>query len=227
MALLEVKGVSHSFDDGAIVALRDVSFSIDPGERIAVVGRSGSGKSTLINIATGLMLPMRGAVSFQGRQITRLSDWTRLRAESIGLVFQHFHLIPTLTAAENIEIALLGRGSESEQRQVSRQLIKEMGLEHCAGHLPGALSGGERQRVAIARALSIQPKLIVADEPTGNLDEATGQHVCSLILRTCEERGAALLLVTHDAQIANLCERKIELRDGAIVRDTESKACAS
>jgi ABC-type lipoprotein export system ATPase subunit len=228
MTVLDVEGVSHSFDSGAIVALRDVTFSVARGERIAVVGRSGSGKSTLVNVVTGLMLPTKGTVRFDGRAMARLNDWTKLRADSIGLVFQHFHLVPTLTAAENIELALFGRTrSASERRQVCGRLIDEMALAHCAHQLPGALSGGERQRTAIARALAIEPKFIVADEPTGNLDEVTGQQVCSLILRTCQERNAALLLVTHDPQVASLCSRRIELRDGAIARDTGGGACAS
>jgi len=219
--------VGRTFDDGVVVALTDVDLSIYPGELIAVVGHSGSGKSSLLNVMGGFDAPTSGRVYWNGSQIRRFSAWTALRGVKIGVVFQDFLLLPTLTAVENVEMALMGRGIPARQRRErAALLINEVGLGARSDHLPHALSGGERQRVAIARSIANEPALLLADEPTGNLDTANAAIVIDLLMDIQRRRGTTVVLVTHDEVLASRCERCIRMKDGRITPDTGSEAIA-
>ena len=219
-ALLALEGVHRAFDRGRIVALDGVDLAIAPGERVALTGRSGSGKSCLLNVAGGLDRPDAGRVLWQGREVAARRDWAALRARAIGIVFQEFHLLPTLSAAQNVELALMGAGlPDAAQRRRAAEALERVGLAARGAHLPAELSGGERQRVAIARALVRRPALLLADEPTGNLDSANAAQVAALLFALQEEAGMALLLVTHDAALAARCPRRVVLSDGRIATD--------
>src|SRR5579859_6922358 len=201
---------------GTLRALGGVSFNIQPGEWIALMGPSGSGKTTLINILGGLDTATSGSVTVNGEDVTRLneSDLVRYRAEKIGFVFQQFHLVPYLTALENVMLAQYFHSVTDESQAV--ESLKRVGLGDRLEHLPSKLSGGEQQRVAIARALINQPKLILADEPTGNLDEANEQVVLDL-LRELHRSGHTILLVTHSPEIGRMADRRIELAHGRLM----------
>lgn len=202
-------------------ALSDLDLSIDSGEYLSIMGPSGSGKSTLLNLIGLLDRPSAGIYRLDGRDVTGLSDdeQARVRRDKIGFVFQFFHLIPRLTAAANIELPLLLAGVPAEERKARvARLIQDYGLAGRADHRPDQLSGGQRQRVAIARATVMAPAVILADEPTGNLDRATGQEVMS-ILEGLAARGVTLILVTHDPAIGNRAGRKLHMVDGRIVSD--------
>ena len=218
MALLQFEGVSKRFHRGTeeVVALDDVDLSIESGEFVALIGPSGSGKSTLLHLAGGLDQPDRGRVLLGDRDLAGLSigDRAKLRRREIGFVFQFFHLIPTLTVRENIELPLLLDGVKSNGR--TSDLIDRVGLGHRATHLPGELSGGEMQRAAIARALVAGPQIILADEPTGNLDSATSEAVLALLAEQVKDSGAALVMVTHDRDVAARAPRSHTLRDGKL-----------
>jgi ABC-type lipoprotein export system ATPase subunit len=219
MALLELEGVVKHYrrGDEDVVALEQVDLSIDKGELAAVVGPSGSGKSTLLHLAAGLDVPDAGRVAVQGRDLAGLSAGERaaLRRREIGFVFQFFHLLPNLTVAENVELPLLLDGTRRRQERV-RNLLDQVGVAHRAGHLPGELSGGEMQRAAIARALVAEPALVLADEPTGNLDSSTGSTVLSVLEKVVSGTGAALVMVTHDEAATDLAERVFHLADGSL-----------
>lgn len=215
--LAELQNVSRTFDNRRIVGLDRVSLTLERHETVALVGPSGSGKSTLVNLLCGLDRPCDGRILFNGERIEGMTAWARLRAREIGIVFQQFCLLPTLTARENIEIAMSGGVAARRLRSV--ELLRRVGLEQRAEQLPVQLSGGERQRVAIARALAARPKLIVADEPTGSLDRVAGRNVIDLLMSLQQSDGIAILLVTHDLDIAARCHRQIELVDGRIVHD--------
>ena len=204
---------------GSLRALGGISFDIQPGEWIALMGPSGSGKTTLINILGGLDTVTSGRVSVNGQEITRLteSELVRYRAEKIGFVFQQFHLVPYLTALENVMLAQYFHSVTDESQAI--EALKRVGLGDRLEHLPASLSGGEQQRVAIARALINQPKLILADEPTGNLDEANEEIVIN-IFRELHKSGHTILMVTHDVDIARNAGRRIELTHGHITMDT-------
>jgi putative ABC transport system ATP-binding protein len=204
---------------GSLRALNGVSFNIQPGEWIALMGPSGSGKTTLINILGGLDTATSGRVSVNGQDITHLneSQLVRYRAEKIGFVFQQFHLVPYLTALENVMLAQYFHSVADESQ--AAEALKRVGLGDRLEHLPASLSGGEQQRVAIARALINQPKLILADEPTGNLDEANEEIVIN-IFRELHKSGHTILMVTHDVDIARNASRRIELTHGHITMDT-------
>jgi len=207
---------------GGVQALRGVSLSIWPGDFLAVVGPSGSGKSTLLQIMGALDRPTSGEVAVAGSDIARLSDraLSRLRAETIGFVFQQFHLSPLMTACDNVAEGLLyARVRHSERRRRAVAALTRLGLEDRLRHRPQTLSGGERQRVAIARALMGEPAVILADEPTGNLDSANGRMVVE-ILRDLAADGTAVVVVTHDGELAARMDRRIELRDGLVVKET-------
>jgi ABC-type lipoprotein export system ATPase subunit len=221
MALVELNHVRREFDGGRIVALHGVSLKIEEGETLAIVGPSGSGKSTLLNILCGLDHPSAGEVRFEGKPVTGRLDWRRIRANHVGIVFQGFCLLPELTARENIEVAIPGNVKDSERRTRSLELLDAVGLTERADSKPPRLSGGERQRVAIARALINRPRLVLADEPTGNLDQNTGRSVLDLLMGVVRSKGAALVMITHEPTVASCCSRRIKIVDGRVVSDTE------
>ena len=206
---------------GPVTAVRDVSLDIAPGDHIAVRGPSGCGKSTLLHMLGCVDTPTGGSLRFEGRDVVTLSDRERslLRLRSIGFVFQRFFLLPMLSAAENVELPMSEAGvSAAERRQRTRELLDYVGLSARADHRPSQLSGGEMQRVAIARALANRPRLLLADEPTGELDQATGEHVAALLERVNAD-GTAMVIVTHDHALASRARRILTMRDGQI--DTE------
>jgi putative ABC transport system ATP-binding protein len=219
--LVVVENVSRTYRGGArVAALREISFAIAPGEKVALTGPSGSGKSTLIRVIGALDKPTRGRVLFEGRNIYRRRGRARLRATRIGIVFQSFHLLPTLTAAENVEIPMFGvERSEQKRRERVSQLLEQVGLAARARHRPPMLSGGECQRVAIARALANAPSLLLADEPTGNLDSETSRNVVDLLLSVAGNTGTALVIATHDDGVASRMSRHIALLDGSVRSD--------
>ena len=212
-----VDHVSRSFEDGRIAALEDVSFRVEPGEFVAVTGPSGCGKSTLLNLIGALDRATAGSITVAGEQVERLPDPALYRGTVVGFVFQFYNLIPTLTAVENVQLPMLGRGLPRSQRVTrARELLVEVGLSDRAGSYPPTLSGGERQRVAIARALANEPRLLLADEPTGALDTATGGQIVELLHSVREQRGTTVLLVTNDPDIAEAADRILRIRDGRI-----------
>jgi len=215
-ARVEAEGVSKAFDGGRVPALVDVTFRVEPGELVALTGPSGSGKSTILNLVGALDRPDRGTLAVDGHDLTRLADPARYRAEVVGFVFQAHHLIPTLTATENVEVAMFGRRRRNERQVRARELLGEVGLAPRAAARPTVLSGGERQRVAIARALANDPRLLLADEPTGALDAATGDQVLALLGEVRAQRGTTVLLVTNDDRVAERADRTLRLRDGVL-----------
>jgi len=219
MALVELNHVRREFDGGRIVALSGVSLAIEPGETLAIVGPSGSGKSTLLNLMCGLDHPSAGEIKFEGRPIKERTAWRRIRARHVGIVFQSFCLLPELTARENIEVAIAGNVRDNDRKARSLDLLDAVGLSERADQKPPQLSGGERQRVAIARALINRPRLVLADEPTGNLDQATGRHVLDLLMNVVSSKGAALVMITHESAVASFCGRQITIVDGRIASD--------
>jgi putative ABC transport system ATP-binding protein len=211
-----VEHVSKAFEDGRISALEDVSLRLEPGESVSLTGPSGSGKSTLLNLIGALDRPDSGRIVVDGEALDG-RDTTEYRATTVGFVFQFHNLIPTLTALENVQMPMLGRGlTRAERGDRSRELVREVGLARRERAFPATLSGGERQRVALARALANEPRLLLADEPTGSLDSETGMQVLRLIERLREERGATVLLVTNDDRVAATAERRLRLLDGHV-----------
>jgi putative ABC transport system ATP-binding protein len=212
-----VEGVTRSFEDGRVVALADVSFRVEPGEFVAVTGPSGCGKSTLLNLIGALDRLDAGSIVVGGEQVERLADPARYRGSVVGFVFQFHNLVPTLTALENVQLPMLGRGPARRERvERARLLLDEVGLSHRRTAYPPTLSGGERQRVAIARALANEPRLLLADEPTGALDWATGEQIVELLLAVRRQRGTTVLLVTNDPDVAAAADRVLRIRDGRI-----------
>ncbi|WP_026380405.1 ABC transporter ATP-binding protein [Afifella pfennigii] len=226
--LLRLEQVRRSFDRGHIVALKGLDLAFKANESVAIVGRSGSGKSCLLNIATGLDRPDAGRVLWQGRAIGERQEWARLRRSAIGIVFQEFHLLPTLTAQQNVELALMsGALGRHEQSQTAASALERVGLSGRAGQLPSELSGGERQRIAIARALVREPAALFADEPTGNLDSGNAEAVERLLFDLQAERQMALVLVTHDERLAERCDRLVRISDGEVVEDRPTERMAA
>ncbi len=222
MSQYELRGAGRSFRRGAttVHAVEDVSLVIEPGEFVALEGPSGSGKTTLLQLLGALDRPSSGQVFFEGRDLATLGDraLAELRLRSFGFVFQQFNLIPTLTALENVEAGLAPTGvGSAELRERSLGLLGEVGLSDRADHLPGQMSGGEQQRVAIARALSVEPQVVLADEPTGNLDTKTGSEIIDLLANLAAEHGATVIVATHDVGLASRAPRRLAMRDGRFV----------
>ena len=217
-----LEAVDRRYDRGGatVHALRGVDLVVEPGELLAVEGPSGSGKSTLLQLLGAMDTPTSGRVDFDGKPLAGASDatLTGLRRTAIGFVFQQFNLIPTLTAAENVAIAMVR--PRGERRDRARELLGSVGLEERADHLPSRLSGGEQQRVAIARALANDPRVVLADEPTGNLDSATAQEIVDLLVELNSSRGVTVAVVTHDDDVASRMGRRVRLRSGEVVGDS-------
>src|SRR5215210_6514713 len=218
--MIELREVSKTVTSGSepLTILHPLSTTIDRGQFVAIVGPSGSGKSTLLGLLAGLDAPTSGAVLIDGVDITRLSEdaLARLRGEKIGFVFQFFHLIPSLTAYENVAVPMEIKGVQDAGPR-ARALLAEVGLTGRAHHYPSQLSGGEQQRVALARALANDPPIVLADEPTGNLDTTNGHHIMDLLRNIHQTRNTTLVLVTHDHELAAMADRRISLRDGKVV----------
>lgn len=224
--MIELKNVVRAFDvgDQRVTALRDINFRLGAGEYLSIMGPSGSGKSTLLNLMGLLDKPTAGTYLLEGGNVSDLDDdqQARVRSEKIGFVFQSFHLVPRLTAAMNVELPLILSGMPVEQRKERvRQLLESYGLTDRADHRPDQLSGGQRQRVAIARATAMHPSVLLADEPTGNLDRKTGWEVLRL-LEELIEQGITLVVVTHDAEIGARANRQMHMLDGRIDSDEQA-----
>ena len=218
--LFEVENVSRLYEDGQVLALDRVSLTIYKGDYLAIVGPSGSGKSTLLNVLGGLDYPTSGRVLFLGKELIAGPMVDELRAHHIGYVFQSFYLIPTLTSLENVQLPMFETKKSAKQRvDRARELLEIVGLSHREGHLPSQLSVGERQRVAIARSLANSPEVLLADEPTGNLDSRTGEEILKLFQKLYEDLKTTLVVITHSDEVAQRAARVIEVRDGHIVRD--------
>jgi putative ABC transport system ATP-binding protein len=210
----------------SVEAVRGIELAVNAGELVAIVGPSGSGKSTLLHMLGAMDRPSRGEVIFRGQRLQDLSEGQRtaLRARQLGFVFQTFNLLPTLTAFDNVAIAMrLAGASRSERRARTTELLDRVGLSERAKHHPRDMSGGERQRVAIARALANRPALLLADEPTGNLDTKTGTRILELLRGVCDQDGQATIMVTHDFRAASYADRVLVLRDGRIRGETQLK----
>ena len=224
MALIELTGIERVFHlgEGEVHALARVDLRVDAGEYVAIMGPSGSGKSTLLNLLGLLDRPNAGTYRLEGRDVTTLDpdEQAQVRSRRIGFVFQSFHLVPRLTAAENIALPMMLAGiAPAERARRVKQALKDFGLDTRADHRPDQLSGGQRQRVAIARATIMQPAMLLADEPTGNLDRSTGEDVIRL-LEALNARGVTLIVVTHDAAMGARARRQLVMEDGRLLRDT-------
>jgi putative ABC transport system ATP-binding protein len=221
--VIQLSAVTKSFNGKrTVTALENVSLQVPRGDLVAIVGPSGSGKSTLLNLVGGLDRPTSGEITIDGQRLSALNDdqLTRVRRDKIGFIFQFFNLLPTLTCMENVALPLHLRGWPRQKiDDRTKELLTLVGLERRLDHLPDELSGGERQRVAIARALSVYPPILLADEPTGNLDTHTGNDILELIHDLHDRLGATALVVTHDRAVAESCSRTIALTDGRIIGD--------
>jgi putative ABC transport system ATP-binding protein len=223
-AEVAVDHVSRSFEDGRIAALVDVTFQVEEGEYVAVTGPSGCGKSTLLNLIGALDRPDSGEITVAGERVGD-TDGAAYRASVVGFVFQFHNLIPTLTAAENVQLPMFGRGLGRRERSArAAKLLAEVGLAERRLAYPPTLSGGERQRVAVARALANEPRLLLADEPTGALDTATGEQIVGLLKSVRDQRGTTILLVTNDPDVAGTADRILRIRDGRIEEVTRAGA---
>jgi putative ABC transport system ATP-binding protein len=220
--MIKLENVTKTVRSGTedLTILRDVSIEIPDGQFVALTGASGSGKSTLLGLLAGLDSPTSGRIVVDGDEITEMGedDLAELRSEKIGFVFQSFHLIPSLTAFENVLIPLEIRGA-SDAKHRAAELLNDVDLTNRGHHYPAELSGGEQQRVAIARAFANRPKILLADEPTGNLDSKNGQHIFELMTDLHRQNNVTLILVTHDHNLASMAQRQIVLRDGEVVGD--------
>jgi ABC-type lipoprotein export system ATPase subunit len=221
--IFEAKGIAKKFDDGQVQALRGINFCVAEGEFLAVTGPSGCGKTTLLQMLGALDRPTKGTLLYRGDSIPDLYQPSSYRAHDIGFIFQAFHLLPTFTALENVQIPMFeSHLPRSERTDRAVTLLESVGLGHRLNHFPSKLSGGERQRVAIARSLANDPSVLLADEPTGNLDSENARLILDLIIRVHREQNVTLVLVTHDMSIAQMAPRTIEMKDGRIVSDRES-----
>ena len=221
--MIELREVSKTVMSGTepLTILHPLSLQIPRGEFVAIVGPSGSGKSTLLGLIAGLDAPTGGSVLIDSVDITRLGEdaLARLRGEKVGFVFQFFHLIPSLTAYENVAVPMEIAGA-ADARTRAQRLLEEVGLTGRSHHYPSQLSGGEQQRVALARALANDPPIVLADEPTGNLDSANGRHIMDLLREIHDKRGTTVVLVTHDRELADMADARLVLRDGRVVENT-------
>jgi len=221
--LLQAKNLHKTFNQ--VTAVRDVSLDVAPTDFLAIIGRSGSGKTTTLHLLAGLETPTSGQILFQGQNIGQLDEdalavWRR---EHVGLVFQAFHLIPTLSALENVAFPLYPTSTPSKERHpMAKDRLEQVGLGHRLSHRPGQLSGGEQQRVAIARALVNRPSVILADEPTGNLDSETGADVMHLLRQLNREENVAIVIITHDPEVAAIADRVVTMKDGKIMRNGDT-----
>jgi putative ABC transport system ATP-binding protein len=224
--MLRCEGLTQTYLSGGqpLTVLKDITFALEPGGFLAIVGPSGSGKTTLLGLLAGLDRPAAGRVWLDGQDLSALGEdaRARLRSQKVGFVFQSFQLIPTLTARENVQVPLELRGESSAAR--AEELLRRVGLADRLDHYPAQLSGGEQQRVALARAFSVRPRILFADEPTGNLDLKTGRTIVDLLLELNREQGTTLVLVTHDTEVARHARRTIRLSDGAILDDSAAAA---
>jgi ABC-type lipoprotein export system ATPase subunit len=226
--LVDARQVTRTFDNGAVTALSGVSVAIGEGDFVSIMGPSGCGKSSLLNLIGALDTPSSGEIRFAGQDLRQIRDLARFRAQSIGFVFQSFHLLPTLTALENVQVPMLETSlGRAARRSRAVELLHAVGLDHRIDHLPTKLSGGERQRVAIARSLANTPRLLLADEPTGNLDSASSQVVLELLTRIHRERGMTVITVTHDNGVAAAAGRIIRMLDGRVVADNTNAPARS
>jgi putative ABC transport system ATP-binding protein len=219
--LFELRDVTRHFTDGNVHALRGISLTIHPGEFVAIVGPSGSGKSTLLNLLGGLDTPNSGEIFFRGEPITKHTNLDRFRSRVLGFVFQSFHLIPTLTAKENVIVPMFEGPKRSSREKSLRaiELLESVGLESRMNHRPNQLSVGERQRLALARSLANDPEVLLADEPTGNLDHQNAEDVMGRLLTLKKDRGLTIILITHSMELAARADRIIAIRDGNIIED--------
>jgi putative ABC transport system ATP-binding protein len=221
--MIAVRNLVKTIRNGAreVEIVRDISFDVPSRQFVAIMGPSGSGKSTLLGLMAGLDAPSSGSISIDGIEITSLreNELAQLRGKKLGFVFQSYHLIPTLTAFENVLLPMEFSGGSNGGATRAAQLLDNVGLKDRRDHYPVQLSGGEQQRVAIARAFMMKPAVLLADEPTGNLDSENGRHVLELLIRLNREEGTTLVLVTHDELLASHAERRIVLRDGKIEED--------
>ncbi len=227
--MIELRGVSKTVSSGGhpLTILHPLDLHVPDGQCLAIIGPSGSGKSTLLGLIAGLDSPSTGRISIAGHDITALGEdaLAQLRGEKIGFVFQFFHLVPSLTAIENIQVPMeIARRRDARAR--AQALLDEVGLHDRGHHYPAQLSGGEQQRIAIARALANDPPLVLADEPTGNLDSSNGRHILDLLLQVKQTRGVTLVMVTHDPSVAAIADAQLVLRDGRPV-DAETTATGS
>lgn len=222
--MFEATGLTKEYDDGQVQALRGVDFRIHAGEFVAITGPSGCGKTTLLQMLGALDHPSSGSLQYRGQSIPDMADSSAYRAHEIGFIFQAFHLLPTFTAMENVQLPMFETEmSATERQERAGNLLKSVGLAHRLDHFPAKLSGGERQRIAIARSLANQPPVLLADEPTGNLDSANAQGVLELLVQLHREQKMTLVLITHDLTIADLATRTIQMKDGKIVSDSAKK----
>lgn len=222
--LLEARQLVKRYESGAVLAVDDVNLTINAGEYVSIQGPSGSGKSTLLNLLGGLDRPTAGDVLFAGKAYGDYPSLDTLRAQQLGFVFQSFHLLPTLTAVQNVQVPMFeSRRSKSERSARAAELLELVGMGHRARHSPRQMSVGERQRVAIARSLANDPTLLLADEPTGNLDSKTGSDVLDLFDRLHSAQGATLIVVTHGSEVAERATRQLTYRDGQVINDSKWK----
>jgi ABC-type lipoprotein export system ATPase subunit len=223
--VFEAKGLKKSYDGGNVLALRGVDLQIREGEFVAITGPSGCGKSTLLQLLGSFVTPTEGSLTFRGNSVPDMKDPSHYRSHDIGFVFQAFHLLPTFTVVENVQIPMFESGlSVSERTERATELLKSVGLSHRLTHYPSELSGGERQRVAIARGLANGPSVVLADEPTGNLDSENAKQILELLMQLHQERKVTLTLVTHDPSIAAMAGRTIRMKDGRVISDGSSSA---
>lgn len=217
---IQAQGIHKNYFQGSsqIDVLKDLDFEISPGETVAVIGQSGSGKSTFLSLLAGLDTPTRGTVSWLGKSILGLSEveLAQIRAKTLGIVFQQFHLMPYLNALENVSLPL-EINQVTDARKIAQNALRKVGLENRLDHLPQQMSGGEKQRVAIARAFVVQPQVLLADEPSGSLDPKTGAEIMDLLFEQVKTSQMALVLVTHNSELAKKCDRQLQLKSGKLI----------